>query len=72
MKLFYSTDHAGHWPVGVASIVVAENEDDARRLLAEALAAEGLRAQSSRDDGFTLHEIDLSKGHAIVLNNGDY
>lgn len=72
MKLFYSTDHQGHWPVGVASIVVAESEGDARRILTDALAAEGLRSNSSRDDGFSLVEVDLSKSQAIILNNGDY
>ncbi len=72
MKLFYSTDHEGHWPVGVASVVIAENVSEARRLLTEALAGEGLRSQSSRGEGFTLREVDLTIPQAIILNNGDY
>lgn len=69
MRAWYCTDHDGHYPVGVASIVVAEREGEARALLIEELRAHGL-SQPSGD--FTLTEIDLSKSAAFVLNDGDY
>lgn len=69
MRIWCCTDHETHWPVGGASIVVAETEADARRLLTEALAREGLK---QLPDEMTLREIDTSTAHAVVLANGDY
>jgi hypothetical protein len=68
MRVWTCTDHAGHWPVGAASVVVAPDEATARRLLGAALASQGL----SDEDGFTLDEIDLTTPAAIVLQDGDY
>jgi hypothetical protein len=67
LKLFTCTDHAGVWPVGVASVVVAHTEHEARGLLTEALEAEGLSEKP-----FTLRRIDTSRPKAVVLRNGDY
>ena len=67
MKIYTCIDHEGMW-VGVASVIVAKNEERARGLLIEELAKQGLH-----DDGnFTLVEIDKNKPQAIVLQNGDY
>lgn len=68
MKLFTCTDHAYHWPVGVASVVVARDETEARVLLQRALADDHLDPAHP----FTLQEIDLSIPSAKVLCNGDY
>lgn len=68
MKFFTCTDHAGHWPVGVASIVLAEDEEEAWKQLSFALALKGL----SGDKPFTLVEVPLTTKTAIVLNDGDY
>lgn len=44
MNVYVCTDHDGHWPVGVCSVVVADNEDDARALLTAELPHHGLDA----------------------------
>ena len=67
LKLFSCTDHAGVWPVGVASIVWAHTEFEARELPTKALKAEGLAEKL-----FTLKQIDASRPQAVVLRNGDY
>jgi len=68
MKVFVSTDHETHWPVGGASVVVAEAEADARTLLTEALKKHGLQ----QTEPFTLTEIDTTVAAAHVLSDGDY
>jgi hypothetical protein len=68
MKVWTCNDHETHWPVGGASVVVAETEDHARHLLTMALAADGLR----NIQHFTLKELDLSKASAVILCNGEY
>lgn len=67
MNVYTCDDHEGHWPVGTASIVIAENEDAARRLLIKELAKQGLH-----DDDFTIKLVDTTQEQAIVLRNGDY
>jgi hypothetical protein len=71
LKLYTCIDHAGFWPVGVASIVIAENEAEARICLDEALMRKGLKP--SREDGtpYTLIEIPLKKS-VHILCDGDY
>ena len=66
MKLFVSTDHPAVWPTGVASIIVAENEDEARALLNTALHERRLYGP------FTLREVSLTEPAAHVLCDGDY
>ena len=67
LKLFACTDHAGKQPVGVASVVLAHTEYEARRLLTSALEAQGLP-----DKSFTLRQLDASAPRAFVLRDGDY
>jgi hypothetical protein len=67
LKVFTCTDHKGHWPVGVASVVIAANETEARRLLDIALLEEGLDV-----DEYSLREIPANEPRAVVLNNGEY
>jgi hypothetical protein len=69
LRLWTCTDHDTHWPVGGASIVVAENENMARSLLIEALAARGIKQP---EGDFTLTEVPLQEPKAVVLNDGDY
>ncbi len=68
VKLFTCVDHDGVWPVGVASVVVAGSEDEARDLLKVELRSQGL--DSSKP--FTLSEISAERPRAFVLMNGDY
>lgn len=68
MRVFYSTDHDGHYPVGIASIVVAPNEDSARVILSEILKQHGLNG----DKPFTLTELNTTSPKVLVLRDGDY
>lgn len=68
MKVFTCDDHEGHWPVGTASVVVADNEDEAREMLTEKLNGIGIE-----DDGdFTLNELVVSEKRVLVLCDGEY
>lgn len=66
--IFTCTDHDGHYPVGVCSIVVANSETEARILLKVALHEAGL----DENEPFTLQVIDATKPRATILLNGDY
>jgi hypothetical protein len=68
MKVFYSDDHDGHYPVGVCSIIIAENEVVARNKLKNKLIEHGLSAEIS----FNLHEINTEKSEAYIILDGDY
>lgn len=70
MKLYVCTDHAGHYPIGVASVVVAPNIVTARQMLDQALGARGLRAEGYPP--FTLVEIPLDEASVTVLCDGSY
>ena len=67
MKLFTCVDHDSHYPVGVASVVIAEDKEKAYYLLAVELTENGLLP-----DNFTLQEVDFSKEKAIILRDGNY
>lgn len=65
-KLYVSTDHPGHWPVGTASIVIAPDEEHAREFLAAELEKRGLVGD------FTLRQLPIASGVCEVLRDGDY
>lgn len=67
-RLWVCTDHAAHYPVGCASIVMANSENDARVLLKAALKESGLNPE----EGFTLVELNISMPFARVLCDGNY
>jgi hypothetical protein len=68
MKVFYCADHDGHWPVGVASIVVAPSESIARLCLYEKLTELGIGGKKD----FTLTELSTDKTQVLILRDGDY
>ena len=68
MRVFVCTDHDGYYPVGVASVVVAVDEGEARSLLLAELTERGLRGNGT----FTLREINATAPRAFVLHDGDY
>jgi hypothetical protein len=68
MNVYVCTDHEGHWPVGVCSVVVAASEDEARELLAAELHTHGLH----KEEPFTLWQVSLERQRAMVLLDGDY
>jgi len=70
LKVFWTDDFKGHYPVGTAAVVVATSTEDAYTRLDTELSQHGL-PQAGKGH-YTLHEVDLTKGAAIVINNGDY
>lgn len=70
MKVFTSTDFRGLWPVGVSSVVIAQDMRAARSLLTAALKKSGIDQPEIKD--LTLQELDLSCPTALVLNKGEY
>jgi hypothetical protein len=69
MKVFYSDDFSGKWPVPVAAIVVAEDETKARILMEQLLIKHDLEYD---DQHFTLIEVSLNKATAIMVSDGEY
>lgn len=68
-RVFVSTDHDSHYPVGAASVVIAFSEPEARGLLDVELRAQGL---NPNDPVYTLREIGQGAPVAIVLVDGNY
>jgi hypothetical protein len=68
VKVYVCDDHDHFWPVGVASVVLADGEDEARKLLDAALVARGLRPHE--DKPYTLAPIE--RRGAYILNDGDH
>lgn len=69
LRVFTVIDHDVLYVNG-ASVVVATDEEEARRLLDAALIEAGLRPYDK--DPYTLVELDTTVPHAVVLNDGDY
>jgi hypothetical protein len=67
MRVYVCNDHDGYYPVPVASVIVAPNEQTARKALDAELVANGLREGTG-----TLREIDTGKTACIMLSNGNY
>lgn len=68
MKVYICQNHEGHWPVGVASVIVAEDEADARCLLVDRLAMHGIKQR----EPFSVWPINLEERGAFVLCDGNY
>jgi ABC-type uncharacterized transport system substrate-binding protein len=64
MKVYYSNDFHGHYPVGASAIVRADNLQEATELITKALQEAGLEFNG------TLTEFK-GKG-VVVLQDGDY
>jgi len=71
MKVYTCTDHDGHWPVSVASVIVANNEEEAKQLLDLALMEQGLDT-FDEEDPYTLEELDIIEPGVLMLCNGNY
>ena len=67
MKVYICTDHDGHSPIGVASVIVAADEAAARDLLASELFGRDLEPSK-----FTLQELDTTTPGAHILRDGEY
>ena len=69
MNIYTYTDFKGHWPVGVAAVMVAENRDQAVELLEKRLNRIGL-AQTIDSKKVIL--VSTSSPHVLILNDGNY
>lgn len=69
MRVFTCTDHDNHW-VGVASVIIAVDETEARRVLDAELATHGLKPFAIVP--YELREISTESPQAFVLQDGDY
>lgn len=70
MKVYYTDDLIGHWPVGTAAVVVAADRGQARRLLLAAAARRGIKQDPDRE--LSLVELSLAEAHAVVIQDGNY
>ncbi len=70
IRLFVCTDHDMHWPVGAASVVLAQDEEQARVLLDSELVSRGLKPYAKKP--YQLREIPLDQLMAEVLVDGNY
>lgn len=70
MNVFVCTDHDSHYPVGCASVVIADTEEQARQLLDIQLREHSLMPHSM--EPYTLQLVSTGEAKAIVLNDGDY
>lgn len=68
MRVFYSNDFRGFWPVGTAAVIVANDLNEAHVLLTSKLIGMGLGA----DQDFTVTELKTDSTNVVVLNDGDY
>lgn len=69
MKVFYNNNFSGHWPVGTSAVIVASNQEEAKRMLEDQLSTEGLKQECDIDD---FVEINSDAQSVIILQNGDY
>ena len=69
LRLFTCTEFKGHYPVGVAAVIVATDETQAIMLLEERLTAQGLRQKIKLDQ---IIPVPLSFPNCQILCNGDY
>lgn len=69
LRVYAFKDHAGHWPVPTASIVVAPDLATAADLLSVALASRGLVHTSEQGE---VMELDLTRPGVVVLSDGQY
>lgn len=70
MRVFTCTNHPQHYPVGCASVVVAETEEEARTLLDARLIERGL--VPSTEHPYTLQELETGTPSAVMLCDGNY
>lgn len=70
LRVFLCDDHDCVQPTGVASVIVARDEDEARRLLDAQLATHGLKPFAL--EPYTLKPLSLTEPCAVVIQNGDY
>lgn len=69
MNVYTHTKFSGHYPIGTAAVVVAENKRQAAKLLSTELAKRGLPQEI---DLRHLERLFTTKNCVVVLRDGDY
>jgi len=69
MRIFTCTTFDGHWPVGTAAVIVAQNLDQAISSLEKALSETGLPQKITPED---VKEVCITQAQVIILNDGNY
>ena len=69
MNVYTCNEFEGHWPVGTAAIVVANDKRQAVRLLKAELKKSGLEQEISAKK---LHLVSTVTPTVIVLRDGEY
>ena len=69
LKVFTNTAFEGHYPVGVAAVIIAKNKHDAAILLSNALFDAGLDPNITSEN---MIEINSNEEHAVILCDGNY
>lgn len=70
MKIYTTTEFTGHYPVGTAALVVAEDRQQAAEVLNRQLQGLGLPGDASPDSMVPV--IVGEAAFARILCNGDY
>lgn len=66
MTTFYNDTFEGFYPVGTAAIVMADNQEEAAKLLEEALVIEGLPQHIDPDS------MKIVEDRVTIVCNGNY
>lgn len=69
MNVYVNNGFTGHWPVGTAAVVVAEDKQQAAQLLEAELTRAGLHQSI---DAEAMSEVDTRTAGAMVLRDGNY
>lgn len=69
MQIYTCTKFKGHWPVGVAAVVVAKTRTQACLLLEFELEKAGLPQTITWDD---MQFLCTTEARAVILNDGEY
>jgi len=71
MRVWGCNKFKGHYPVGVAAVVVAETAEQAAFYLGEILESRGLE-QPEAIDPDDMQELPLEDGQYLILCDGNY
>ena len=69
LRVWSITSFTGHYPVGVAAVVVAKDAEDAAKLLTVELSAHGLEQEIKAK---SMREVPMVIPMAFILADGNY
>ncbi|KKK41587.1 hypothetical protein LCGC14_2621110 [marine sediment metagenome] len=76
MKIYYTSDFKGQYPVGTSAVIIAHNKTHATKLLKEALENDPIGKleiiYGDKHGKPMFIEIDLNKPDAFIINDGNY